>query len=123
MQRFLGGFQTAGGVQARRELESDFVSAELDLRCWATFFNATNSGALRCVQAVQSGGNQNAVFADERNDVRDGAQRDQVEQRAQIEIRRAGQADFAAALDQRVGEFEGEAGGAKFGEICESSAF
>ena len=74
-------------------------------------------GPLRGVQAFQAGGNQNAVLAGQRDDVGDGAERDQIEQRAQIEFRRAGQTGFASAFDQGVGELEGEAGGAEFVEV------
>ena len=44
------------------------------------------------------------------NKIRDGAEGDEVEQRLQIEVLGAGQAGFAAAFDDGVGEFEGEAG-------------
>ena len=112
MQGVLGGFQPSGGVQSRRELEADFVSAEF-LRRLRDFFQCDEPGPLRFVQPLQAGGNQDAVFADERHDVGNRAERDQIQQRAQIKFRRAGQAVFASALDQRVGQFEREAGGAK----------
>ncbi len=67
-------------------------------------------------RAFEAGGNEDAVLAGQRDEVGDGAERDQVEQRAQVEIRRARQARFASALHQGVGELEGEAGGAEFGE-------
>ncbi len=77
-------------------------------------FQRDQSGPLRRVQPLQTGGDQNAIFAGERNEVGNRAQRDQIQQRSQIEFRRAGQAGFASAFDQRMGEFEGEAGGAEF---------
>ena len=115
MQRFLGGFQPAGGVQARRELEADFVSAEFGGRL-RDLLQRNQSGPLRRVQPFQTGGNQNPVFAGQRHQVGNRAERDQIEQRSQIKFRRAGQAGFASAFDQRMGQFEGEADGAKFGE-------
>ena len=69
-----------------------------------------------CGQALQADGNQEAVLAGQRDDVGDGAEGDQVEQGAQVEIGGAGQAGFASALEQGVGEFEGETDGAEFGE-------
>ena len=42
-QGFFGGFQPAGGVEARRELEADFVGAEPGGDC-ATLFSATSPG-------------------------------------------------------------------------------
>ena len=114
-QRFLRRFQPPGGVQARGELEADFVRAERR-RALGDLFQRHQAGPLRVAQPFQSGGNENAVFADERHEVGNRAERDEIEQRAQIEFRRAGQTDFASALDQGVGEFEGEAGGAEFGE-------
>ena len=114
-QGFLGGFQAAGGVEAGRELEADFVGAEQG-RGLGDSLQGDQPGPLGGVQALQAGGDQDAVLAGQRDDVGDGAEGDQVEQRAQVEVGRAGQAGLASALDQGVGEFEGEAGGAEFGE-------
>ena len=61
------------------------------------------------VQAFQADGGQNAVLAGQRDDVSNSAEGDQVEQRAQVELGCARQAGLAAALEQGVGEFEGEA--------------
>ena len=115
MQRFFRRFQSPGGVQSRRELEADFVSADF-VRCLRGFFQRQNSGALGFVQLPQAGGNQNPVFAGERNQVGDRAERDQIQQRFQIKFRRAGEICFAPAFDQGMRELEGEAGGAKLGE-------
>ena len=114
-QGFLGGFQAAGGIEAGRELEADFVGAEQG-RGLGDSFQGDQAGALGGVQAFQAGGNQNAVFAGQRDDVGNGAEGDQVEQGAQVEVGRAGQAGFASALEEGVGELEGEAGGTEFGE-------
>ena len=81
------------------------------------FFQRDEAGPLRLVQPFQTGGNQNAVLADERNQIGNRAERDQVQQRAQIKFRRAGQAGFASALHQRVRQLEREAGGAQFREM------
>ncbi len=53
VQGFLGGFQPAGGVQARRELKTDFISAQL-LRRLRDFFQRDESGPLRQVQSFQA---------------------------------------------------------------------
>ena len=83
---------------------------------WATRFKATSPGRWVGVQALQADGNQDAVLAGQRDDVGNGAEGDQVEQGAQVEVGGAGQAGFASALEEGVGELEGEAGGAEFGE-------
>ena len=116
MQRFLGGFQPAGGVEARRRVESRLRRCRGRAAVWATCFSATRPG--RCVVFSRSRPAETRMrFSPrQRNEVGDGAERHQVEQRAQIEIRGAGQTGFAPALDQRVGEFEGQAGGAELGE-------
>ena len=114
-QGVFGGFEAAGGIEAGRELEADFVGAERG-RGLGDSFQGDQAGPLGGVQAFQAGGDQNAVFAGERDDVGDGAEGDQVEQGAQVEVGCAGQAGFASALEEGVGEFEGEAGGAEFGE-------
>ena len=79
-------------------------------------FQRDQSGPLRCVQPFQTGGDENAVFAGERHEIGNRAQRDQIQQRPQIEFRRAGQTGFASAFDQRVRQFERQAGGTQFGE-------
>ena len=115
LQRFFGGFQPAGGVEARRELKTDFVCAEHG-RTLRHFLQRHEAGAPGGAQPFQTGGNKNPVFTGERNQIRNRAQRHQIQQRLQVKFRRAGQIDFATALDQSVGEFEGQAGGAKLGE-------
>ena len=102
--------------KSRRELKTDFVSADF-FRRLRDFFQRENSGALGFVQLPQTGGNQNPIFADERNQIRNRAERDQIQQRFQIKFRRAGQIGFAPAFDERVREFEGESGGTKFAEV------
>ena len=68
------------------------------------------------MEPLQTGGNENAIFAGQWHNVGDGAERDQIEQRPQIKIRRARQTGFASAFDQSMGEFEREADGTKFGK-------
>ena len=97
VQRFLGGFQPAGGVQARRELEADFIRAD-GLGALGDFFQRHQSGALRGVQSFQAGGNQHPVFAGQRNDVGNRAQRDQIEQRTQIKFGEPGRFRFRARV-------------------------
>ena len=104
-----------GGVEPGSELEADFVGAEQG-RGLSDSLQGDQAGALGGVEALQAGGDQDAVFAGQRDDVGNGAEGDQVEQGAQVEVGCAGQAGFAAALEEGMGEFEGEAGGAEFGE-------
>ena len=101
-QGVFGGFEAARGVETGGELEADFVGAEQG-RGLSDSFQGDQAGPLGGVQALQAGGNQNAVLAGERDDVGDGAEGDQVEQGAQVEVGRAGQAGFASALERGRG--------------------
>lgn len=76
---------------------------------------------MRVAQALETDGHEDAVLAGERDEVGDGAERDKIKQRAKIELRRAGQAEVAGAFDERVGELEGEAGGAEFAKVRSSA--
>ncbi len=92
-QGFLGGFQAAGGVQARGELETDLVGAQRS-GALRNFFERDQAGALGRVQALKAGGNEKAIFADQGHDVGDGAEGDEIEQGAQVEFREAGKISF-----------------------------
>jgi len=110
-----GGFEAARGVESGRELEADFVSAKR-VRGLSDSFQGDQAGAAGGVEAFQAGGNEDAVFAGERDNVGDGAEGNEVKQGAQVEAGCAGQAGIASALEEGVGELEGKAGGAEFGE-------
>ncbi len=114
-QRLLGVFKPAGGVEARGELETDFVGPKRGGRL-GNLFQGDESGALSGVQSLEAGGNQDAVFAGQRDKVGDGAEGDEVEEGAEIEIGRAGERRFAGAFQEGMGEFEGESDRAEFVE-------
>ena len=61
------------------------------------------------VQPFQSARDEDAIFAGQRDQVRDGAERDEIQERAQIESARLSQSHFATALHQGVGELERQA--------------
>ena len=71
------------------------------------------SGTLSGIQVLKAGGYEDAIFARERDEISDGAESDKVEERAQVVISSARKGEFAGALEQGVGEFEGEADGAQ----------
>ena len=71
---------------------------------------------MRRIQSPESARDENAVLARQGNEIGDGAQRRQVEQRAQVKVLRAGQTDFTPALQQCVREFERKADGAELTE-------
>ena len=73
------------------------------------FLERHQAGALSGVQALEAGRYEQAVFANQWNDVGNGAQRDEVQQRAQIVISETRKIEAASALEECVGEFEGEA--------------
>ena len=81
---FLGGFESTGGVQAGRKLEADFIAADAAANP-GDFLQGQQSRTLRRVEAFESSGDEDAVLARERDEVSDGAERDQVEKRAQVE--------------------------------------
>ena len=115
MQRFLRGFEPAGGIQARGQLKTYFVSAE-GWRALRDLLERNQTGPLRRVKTLQTGGNENSIFTGQWHKVGNGAERDQIEQRSQIKFRRARQANLASAFDQGMRQFEGEANRAEFGE-------
>ena len=98
-----------------RELKADFVAADRALDA-GDFLECDESGPCRGGEPLQASGHENAVLGDERHEVGDGAERDEIEQRAQIKFLRAGEVGGATVLEQRVCELEGQAGGAEFGE-------
>jgi len=116
VERFLRGLEPAGGVQPRRELETDFVRAET-IGTLRDFFQRDQSRPLRDVQPFESGADENPVFAGERDDVGNGAERDEVEERTEIEVGGAGKAGFAPVLEDGVGELECQAGRAELGSV------
>ena len=77
-QGCFGGFQPSGGVETRRELKTDVMGAQHGGRLRG-LFQGNESGSLRQVQSLQPGGDQNAVFSNERNQVGNRAQCDQIE--------------------------------------------
>ena len=115
VQRLFGRFEAAGGVESRRELKPDFVSSGR-FRCLRDFLQGDQTGTRSRFQALQAGGNQNAVFAGERDDVGDRAECDQIQQRPQIKIGEFRQTHFASVFHQGMGEFERKTGGAEFGK-------
>ncbi len=114
VQGFLSGFQAAGGIQARRELISDFNPDRL--RALRDFLERHQTRTLGGVQSLQASRDEQAIFADQWHDIGNGAQRDEVQQRSQIKIREAGKSKLASAFNEGVREFEGETGGAKLGK-------
>ena len=115
---FGGVLQAPGGIEARAELEAHFVGPNGALDA-SGGLEREQAGAASDVQPLQPSGDENTVLTDERHKVRDGAERDEVEQRADVEGGELGELKFAPALHERVGEFEGKAGGAEFGEVAD----
>src|SRR6478752_5220620 len=68
MQRLLRSFQPARSIEPRRELETDVKSAK---RFWRLrdLFQRHQARARGCIQALQSSGNQDAIFTRERNEI------------------------------------------------------
>ena len=114
-QGFLGVLEPAGGIEPRAQLKTHFVGANFRLAL-CDLLERDQPRPARRAQPLQAGGDQDAVLTRQRGQVRHRAERDQVEQRAQIVVRRAGHAGFAPAFHQRVGQFEGQARRAKFAE-------
>ena len=80
-------------------------------------FQRDKARSFRGVQPFQSGGDEDAVLAGERDEIGNSAQRDEIEQRAQIIIRCAGKVHLASAFDECVCELEGEADRTEFTEV------
>src|SRR5262249_20890180 len=112
MQGFLGGFETPGSVQARRELESDLIRARRSVD-GSDLLQSHQARPSRNVQLLKAGGNQDAIFPGQGHEVGDSSERDEVEELSDVEIRGGGDTQFAPALDEGVGELESESNGAQ----------
>ena len=99
-----------GGVDPRAEPEADVHAGGVAVEA-GEFLQGAQSGVEGAGQAAQSLAHQDAVFPDQRHDVGDGGQGDEFQQPAQIEVFQR------PALEHRVGELEGDAGGAQVGEV------
>ncbi len=114
-QSLFGIFQAARGIESRCKLESHFISADWPFDA-GDFLERDDSRALRGREALQTGADQDAVLTRERNEIGNGPERNEIEERTEIEFLRAGQVRGATVLENRVRQFESEADGAKFGE-------
>jgi hypothetical protein len=76
-------------------------------------FEGDEAGPASVVKAFETGGDEDAVFVNERDEVRNRSDGDEVEERAEVEFGCPGEAGVAAAFDEGVGEFEGETDGTK----------
>lgn len=96
-------FQPPGGVQARPQREADVAGGQ-PARIAAAGLDqgAQPDAALAGAQAAQAGGDQSAVVVVQRNQIGDGADRDQVEQGQQVRLGLVGErALFAQVPPQR----------------------
>ena len=115
-QGLVGVLQSSGGVQARAQSEAHVTNADDSLQSGDLLErDQPRPGGFR--QSRKSGGDEDAVLAGQRNQIRDGAERGEIEKGADIERLRFGPAQFAAALGQGMKQLEGEAGGAEFTEV------
>ena len=81
------------------------------------FFKGNEAWAGGFAQLLEAGADEFAVFAGQRHEVGDGAQRNEVEVLIEVEVALLLQALLPAALDECVGELEGEPNGAEFLEV------
>jgi hypothetical protein len=115
VQGLFGIFEPASSVEARGELEAYFINTN---RIWGLgdALERDEAGALGHVQALKTSGDKDAIFAGERNEVGDGAEGDQVQERTKVVIGGGRDGEFAGALEKGVREFESEADRAQFME-------
>jgi hypothetical protein len=104
----LGGLEPASRIQTRSELESDFMSPDSD-RGLSDAFERREAGPTRRVQPFQACRYQDAIFPGEWNDVRNGAERDEIQKWPEIVIGSAGEIGFTSAFHNCVSEFERKA--------------
>src|SRR5947208_2630210 len=113
MKCLLGGLKTAGGVKAWSELKTNIAGAE-SFSAAGDALERNQTGPGRRIQPTEPRRNQDAVFSDEGDNIRNRAQGSEIEELANIEFRRVRQIGFAPAFNQRMGELERQAGGAEF---------
>lgn len=109
-------FETAGGIESRGELETNFLRAQRRFAL-GDFFEGVQADAFGLGQLHQAAADEDTVFAGERDEVGDSSQRDEIEECAQINLERFGEAEVASALEDGVCEFEGEADRTQFAQM------
>ena len=98
--------EASGGVDARRQAETDGVGADGVGRAAADLEQGAEAGARRTAQAPQTHGHQRAILVEQRHHVGDGAHRRHVDVGPQTQRQLC--ARRAAGLDeQRVRQLEG----------------
>src|SRR5688572_28466006 len=103
-----GGFEPACSVETRGQLEANFVAANLASNR-GYFLERDQSGALSHVESLDSGADEDAILAVQRNQVCNGAQRDEVEKRPEIELLGPRQTCRTTVLQNRMRQLESEA--------------
>ncbi len=96
-------------------MKTDFIDADRRPD-FGHCLQSDQPGPWRPLQSLESGRDQDAVFAGQRNEIGDGAQRHQIEQWTKIKVLRPGQTGFASPLHQCVREFERQPDRAEFRE-------
>ena len=109
-ERVLRGAEASGGIEARGEAEADVRRAEGRTQR-ADFDQLAQPDPARVRELGEAAFHERAVFLPQRDEVGHGAERDEIEMRAQIEV------GERAPLEQGVGGFENEADAAEVVEI------
>ena len=95
-QSLNGVFQTASSIEARTKLEPDLVAGDA-LGNLGDFFESKQARALGLIEPFQPGADEDSVLADQGDEIGDGAEGDEIEVEAEVEVFCAGQAGFASA--------------------------
>jgi len=116
VQRRIWVVHSAGGVEARAKVKTDIEDGDRrgDV---GHFLEGEEAGPGGLAELLEAGADEFAVLAGQRHEVGHGAKGDEVEVLLEVEVAFLLEPLLAAALDERVGELEGEAHGAEFLEV------
>src|SRR4030095_5849865 len=101
----LRGLQPPSGVQARGELEADFVAADL-VSDRSYFLQSHQTGSLSGIELLQPGADEDSILTRQRNQVSDGAEGHEIEEWAHVECVCSRQSGLPAMLEQPVRKLE-----------------
>jgi hypothetical protein len=110
------GFEPAGGVETRSQLEGNFVAGNGAVQT-SNLLQGDKAGALSGAEVIESGASEDSVFASKGDEISNSAQGDEIQKEAKVEILRFVPAERTATFEQGVSEFESEAGAAKVARL------
>ena len=115
LQRELGMAEPAGGVDARRQAKAEIGRADARRIDAGRDHQRAQARAIAASEAAHASSHERAVLIDQRHDIGDRRQRDEIEQLLELE-RHVGRVAAMAARPERLRQLERDARAAQLGE-------